>query len=294
LAVREACIIKIDAKKSFNAAVDACLLVMNLDEGKSCTNHEYIVYETMEEAHGHRVGYRNGITVADLDAYDESAFLVGESPQKWRSGIKHDAAQVMELTRSEFGLKNGLGQLVDIEETYIYPLLKGSDIGSEKEWRKRYILVTQHFVGERTDSIRELAPKTWNYLVKNKEALNGRASSIYQKNPLFAIFGVGDYAFRPWRIAICSLYKKLKFRIVGPIEGRPVMFDDTVYYLSFDSQSEAEITLEQLNSTSSINLLSSLIFWDEKRPIKTSLLNIVDWSRVGSTQFKQPRQMNLF
>lgn len=294
ISVHDANIIKIDAKKAFNAAVDACLLIMNFDKNRSCSDHDYTVYESFEDTQGHRVGYRNGLTIADLETFDRLAFLVGKSPQKWRSGIKHDAAQVMELTDTEAGLRNGLGQIVEIEGHYLYPLLKGSDIGSEKAWRSRYVIVPQHFVGERTDTIREIAPKTWKYLKMHKETLDARASTIYKNNPVFSIFGIGDYAFRPWRIAICSLYKKLRFRLVGPIENRPVMFDDTVYYMSFDTQAEAESALLQLNSTASLNLLTSLIFWDEKRPIKTSILNIIDWSRVGTTQFQEPQQMSLF
>ena len=110
--------------------------------------------------------------------------------------------------------------------------------------------------------------------------LDARGSTIYQKNPRFAIFGIGDYAFRPWRIAICGLYKKLNFRLVGPIEGKPVQFDDTVYYVSFDSQAEAENALKCIRSAAATDLYSALIFWDEKRPIKSSVLNSVDWSRV--------------
>ncbi|HEY5995098.1 MAG TPA: hypothetical protein VIU46_10930, partial [Gallionellaceae bacterium] len=151
-----------------------------------------------------------------------------------------------------------------------------------------------HFVGERTDTIRLKAPKTWAYLEKYVNELNARGSTIYEKNPPFSIFGVGDYAFRPWRIAICGLYKTLRFRLVGPIIGRPVMFDDTVYYLSFASEKEAMGAFERLNSDSARRLLSSLIFWDEKRPIKTGILNVLDWSRIGSPhQETLTRQMKL-
>jgi hypothetical protein len=110
--------------------------------------------------------------------------------------------------------------------------------------------------------------------------LDARGSTIYAKNPRFSIFGVGDYAFKPWRIAICGLYKNLRFRLVAPIDGQPVMFDDTVYYLSFDTEQEARQTLASIESKEGMRLLSSLIFWDEKRPIKTSILNVLDWSRL--------------
>ena len=47
-----------------------------------------------------------------------------------------------------------------------------------------------------------------------------------------------------------------------------------------DTEEAAIDILEKLNSKAAINLLSSLIFWDEKRPIKTSILNVLDWSRL--------------
>jgi len=52
------------------------------------------------------------------------------------------------------------------------------------------------------------------------------------------------------------------------------------YYLSFDTEEAARDTLEKLNSKAALSLLSLLIFWDEKRPIKTSILNVLDWSRL--------------
>lgn len=129
---------------------------------------------------------------------------------------------------------------------------------------------------------------TWAYLERHGIQLDARGSSIYAKNPRFSIFGIGDYAFYPWKIAICGLYKTLRFRLVGPIDGRPVMFDDTVYYLSFDTEAEAAATLVMIESEPARGLLSSLIFWDEKRPVKTSILNILDWSKLDRTMSRQP------
>lgn len=280
-AVRDAFMIGIDAKKDFGAAVEACLLVMRLSANTKDASHDYTIFDDLHDTKGRRVGHRGGLTVGDLDAFDSCAFLVGQSPQKWRSGVKHDASAVMEFTRTERGLENGLGEVVDLESDYLFPLLKGSDIGSNKGWRGKYILVTQRSVGEATAPIEHVAPKTWAYLVVHGKQLDARGSTIYAKNPRFSIFGVGDYTFRPWRIAICGLYKVLRFRLVEPMDGRPIMFDDTVYYLSFDTEKEARDTLDKLNDKASVSLLSSLIFWDEKRPIKTSILNVLDWSRLG-------------
>lgn len=280
LAVRRAAVFSIDAKKHFNAAVDACLLVIRLSDRAAEAVYDYTVYPDLSATTGRQVGCRQGMTVGDLAAFESSVFLLGASPQKWRSGVKHDAAAIMELTRTAHGgLVNGLGETLELETDYLFPLLKGSDIGGDKLWREKFVLITQHFVGEHTERIRTSAPKTWAYLQAHAATLQRRGSSIYQRNPPFSIFGVGDYAFRPWRIAICSLYKTLHFRLVGPIEGKPVMFDDTVYYLSFDSEQEAKTVLTSLNSEAVTRLLSALIFWDDKRPIKTSILNVVNWAQ---------------
>ncbi len=293
IALKEAFLIKIDAKQHFGASVEACLLVMRLTQNQQNTNHDYTIFENLEYTHGQRVGHRQGLTVGNLSQFEEFRYLLGTSPQKWRSGIKHDAAAIMELTQTERGLENGLGEIVELEKTYLYPLLKGSDIGSGKAWRKKFVLVTQQFVGQPTQNIRETAPLTWAYLEKHRQALEARGSTIYKKNPPYSIFGIGDYTFRPWRIAICALYKALRFRLVAPIENRPVMFDDTVYYLSFETQAEAMDVLEKLNSKPAIGLLSSLIFWNEKRPIKTGILNLLDWTWVeelmNSTEIQQER-----
>lgn len=279
VAMREAFVFGIDAKKEFGASVDASLLVMRLSsEAVSC--HDYTIFDNLAAVHGRRVGHRMGLTVGDLDSFETNRYLVGKSPQKWRSGVKHDASSVMEFSITAKGLENGLGESIDIESEYLYPLLKGSDIGSGKGWRGKYTLVTQFRVGDPTDPIREIAPKTWAYLESHAIQLDSRRSTIYARNPRFSIFGIGDYAFRPWRIAICGLYKHLRFRFVGPIDGKPVMFDDTVYYVSFDCEEEARRAMEKLTTASALSLLSSLVFWDEKRPIKTGILNVLDWNNV--------------
>lgn len=281
IGVEQAAIVNIDAKKEFGASVDASLLVLRFT-GQRCTDSlEYQVFSSLDDIHSSRVGHRNGLMVCDLASFDRHAQMVGESPQKWRSGVKHDASSVMEFTRTDIGLVNGLGEVVDIEPTYLYPLMKGSDIGSNHPWRGKYVLVTQTRTGEDTSHIETDAPRTWAYLQRHAGVLDARGSSIYAKGHRFAIFGIGDYAFRPWRIAICGLYKKLNFRILGPIDGQPVMFDDTVYFVSFDTEQDARQALDQIASPQATDLLRSMIFWDEKRPIKSSVLNHLDWTRAA-------------
>jgi hypothetical protein len=263
----------IDAKKYFNASVESCLLFCKFD-GVS-TNYFCDVFDSLENTECQRIGYRNNILVRDVVGFDRVSELYHPNPElKWRSGIKHDCSSVMELRKVGKNLINRFGDIVDIEDTYLFPLLKGSAVAQNRiQDTDRYVLVTQRFVGESTDEIEYLAPQTWRYLESHAKYLDNRKSKIYLKNPKFSIFGVGDYTFAPWKIAICGLYKKLEFRLIGQLNDRPVIFDDTVYFISFNDRESACKAFDLLTSTPVRQFYSSLIFWDEKRPIKSSILN---------------------
>jgi hypothetical protein len=281
LELADAAIFAIDAAKYFGAAVDACLLFCKFD-GVS-RHYDYEVFSSLESKNGERAGHRDGVMVRDLTAFDELRHLHGESEMKWRSGVKHDCTEVMEFRKTEDGLMNGLGEVVDIEPDYLFPLLKGSDLANGHiASTTRYVLITQRSIGEPTDGIQKNAPQTWAYLEAHAKYLEGRKSRIYHNRPRFSIFGVGAYTFAPWKIGICGLYKTLQFRLVGEIEDQPTIFDDTIYFLSFDDEQQARKIYELLLSPPVTKFLSSLIFWDEKRPIKAGILNRLDLRRLGA------------
>lgn len=273
----------IDAKYYFDVSVEACLLFCEFDVESH--NYDYDIYENLDATKSQRVGHRNGITVRDLDTFERLSKYYGHSKTKWRSGIKHDCSDVMEFQKMGKSYINGLGETVEIESTYLYPLLKGSDVANNRiDKTNRYALVTQKAVGEPTSPIKKLAPKTWDYLESHAKYLNERKSRIYQDNPQFSIFGVGSYTFAPYKIAICGLYKKLAFQLIRQIEDKPVVFDDTVYFLSFNTEQEANKIFSILSSPLARDFYSALIFWDEKRPIKSSVLNSLNLQQFESTQ----------
>ena len=106
--------------------------------------------------------------------------------------------------------------------------------------------------------------------------LDSRYSSIYRKRPRFSIFGVGDYSFAPWKVAISGFYKKLVFRVVGPRKGKSTVLDDTCYFIPCQSHGEAELLARFLNSQTAKEFFSALTFWDAKRPITVALLRRLD------------------
>lgn len=271
----------IDAKAHFDASVEACLFVLTTDTGSA----DCEVYESLDSTKpSHIIGERDGFIVSNVNHYEKWKHLRGQDPHYiWRSGIKHDCSKVMELEPTDDGYKNGLGEVVELEKDYVYPLLKSSDVGNGRtvSFRKA-VIITQKTVGEDTSKIQVNAPNTWDYLIKHREYLDKRRSSIYKNKPDFSIFGVGPYSFKQWKVAISGLYKKLNFNLVGPLEGKTVAFDDTVNFLSFDTEEEARFIFHLVTSPPSLEFLDSMIFWDEKRPITTQILRRLSFKELAS------------
>ena len=261
----------IDAKESFKAAVDACFFVVT---GRVTENRTATVYSALDLSSDRtQFGYVNGDLVSDLETYKTYRSLDGgSSAYTWRSGVKHDAAQIMEFRRDGALLRNGLGEAVDVEEALIYPLLKSSDLGNGRAVPRKHVLITQTHTGSETAVLSSSAPKTWQYLLSHAEALDNRTSSIYRNRPRFSIFGVGPYSFAPWKVAISGLYKKISFVVVPPFDGRPVIIDDTCYSISCTSEAEARCLCDLLSSEPALAFLRSLVFTDAKRPITIDVL----------------------
>jgi type I restriction-modification system DNA methylase subunit len=281
LNLQQCSIYKIDAKKYFNASVEACLLFCAFD--KNSKNYFCDVFESLEAKQSYRIGYYNKNLLKNVITFQNIKDLYTQNLEyQWRSGVKHDRSDVMEFKKVERGFINGFGECIDLEETYLYPLLKGSDVARGRiETTDRYVLLTQQKVGEPTDKIQASAPKTWNYLNRYASYLDSRKSKIYLNNPRFSIFGVGDYTFYPWKIAICGLYKKLEFVLIGELNNKSVIFDDTVYFLAFQDEITTRKTFAMLNSDLAKRFYDSLIFWDDKRPIKTRILNCLNLSTLA-------------
>ncbi len=139
-----------------------------------------------------------------------------------------------------------------------------------------WIIMTQKKVNAETGIIQEQAPKTWNYLLRHVSQLDKRKSSIYKGKPRFSIFGVGEYTFAPWKVAISGLYKTIHFAVIPPFRQKPGIVDDTCYLIPCKTRAEAHLLADLLNSDIAKEFLNSLIFWDAKRPITVDILRRLD------------------
>mgnify|MGYP000022019037 CR=1 FL=1 len=164
-------------------------------------------------------------------------------------------------------------------DDFVYPLLKGGDLVLGRVPRK-CVIVTQRKLGDETSVIRERAPRVWAHLVANSARLAARKSRIYQGQPPFAMFGIGDYTFASFKVAISALHKQLTFRALEPVEGRPVMLDDTCCFVACSSNKEALRIAGALNGPAAQRFFQARVFWDAKRPINKQLLSALSIERL--------------
>jgi hypothetical protein len=282
LPITSAAIFEIDAMRWFGAAVGACLLQVTLGALASC--QEVPVFAALDASQPRSVmGFFQGRLIADARVLEGHGFALGKSPLNWRQGLKHDAAPVMELMASgEASLwHNRLGEVVDVEPEFVYPLLKGTDLRKQAADRpRRGVIVTQSCIGQETESLEQRAPRLWSYLQAHADRFANRKSSIYQGQPRFALFGVGPYSFAPFKVAISGLHDAPRFQAVGPVQGRPVLFDDTCYLVPYTSAAQAALLTALCNHPIALEAAGSLIFPDAKRKITKGLLQRIDLSAI--------------
>jgi len=283
----------IDCKKEFNVSVEASLFTCKLNAEPEFECEELNLYNSknadrtkarskrrFEERK--RFGWIKRKFVSNIDTYFDTQQIDGICPFEWRQGIKHDCSSIMELDKVNGHFINGLKDKIELEQDLVYGLLKSSDLKNTviSESRK-FTIVTQKKVGQETNYIKYDYPKTYQYLTEHQEAFNGRKSSIYNNKPPFSIFGVGDYSFKPYKVAISGLYKTFHFSLVLPQNEKPLMLDDTCYLLGFDNLEFAVYTLLLLNSETNVQFLQSITFSDAKRTFTKDVLMRIDLLKLA-------------
>jgi hypothetical protein len=275
----------IDAKRYFDVSVDACLfitLIRPMSKSKDAYIYENLSFNK-EISH---IGIYANELIANIDDFNKYRDIDGMDYYKWRSGIKHDAAKIMELEKKDEKYINGFGESFELEDEFIYPLLKSSDLGNERLVPRKCVIVTQKKVGDDTKFIQTAAPKTWAYLESYSSILDSRKSIIYKKRPRFSVFGIGDYSFTSWKVAISGLYKSLRFNSIGQHDNKPIMVDDTCYFIPCSSKNEATFITEQLNSETCLKFINSLVFFDAKRPVNIDILSRIDLKKLSEINGK--------
>lgn len=270
--------LNIDSKREFNVSVNASLFLTHFNGISSHICKELDFYT---KALNTTFGWHKDKFVYSIENYDKSCVVEGKSIFTWRSGIKHDCSKVMELEQFNGHFKNGLDEEFKLENNLVYGLLKSSDLKKDKTNNYRKLtIITQNKIGQNTNYIEEKFPLTHQYLKEHKTYFDKRKSSIYRDKPSFSIFGIGDYSFAKYKVAISGLYKSTHFTLVSPKNSKAIMLDDTCYFIGFDNLKMAQIAHQLLNSNLVQNFLKSIIFSDSKRAINKDILMRIDFAKI--------------
>ncbi len=281
----------IDSKKEFNVSVEAALFTCKLNSSPEFECEEFDFYTSKYRS---SFGWVDDKFVSDIEHYSRTKNIDGISPLEWRQGIKHDCSAIMELEKADGKYVNRLNEAVMLEDDLLFGILKSSDLKQPviNETRK-YTIVTQNKVGQETSYIQLKFPKTFEYLSKNKSYFSLRKSSIYKDKPIFSIFGIGDYSFKPYKVCISGLYKTYSFCLALPQNNKPIMLDDTCYLLGFDKLEFAAYTQLLLNSEKAKNFLQSITFPDAKRTFTKEILMRIDLLKLALPLSKQMIEKDL-
>jgi hypothetical protein len=282
----------IDSKKEFNVSVEASLLICKLNTISEYCCKEFDFYNS--SSFRNKFGWVNNKFVSDLEHYGHTKDIDGVCPFEWRQGVKHDCAIIMELEKINGHFINGLNEEINLEHGLIYGFLKSSDLKNTviKSTRK-YTIITQKKIGQETSYIQYAYPETYRYLKEHLSLFAARKSSIYKDKPLFSIFGIGDYSFKPFKVAISGLYKSFHFTLVLPQEDRPVMLDDTCYFIGFEKIEFAVYAIILLNSKTTMEFLQSITFSDAKRTFTKEILMRINLFKLASIISKQEIEQQL-
>jgi len=276
----------IDSKKEFNVSVEAALLYCQLNSHPTFDCTEFNFYNNQSSYL--RFGWLNDKFVSNFDTYIHTRKIDGECPFVWRQGLKHDCSTIMELDKVNGYYINGLNEAVNLEDGLVYGFLKSSDLKNMViNQTRKFTIVTQKKVGQETNYIKTKYPNTYQYLIQHQAHFDARKSSIYNNKPLFSIFGIGDYSFKPYKVAISGLYKTFHFTLILPQENKPVMLDDTCYLIGFEKVEFAVYSLILLNSDTTVQFLQSVTFSDAKRTFTKDVLMRINLLELGRMIDKQ-------
>ena len=279
-----------DAETVFKADVKACLIFIDMRQEYK-QNGKCTVYSLDDPLHTvSLLEYING-KVINASAFCNDNFF-GKCAFEWHQGVKHDCAKIMELTETGGNtLHNGLNEVVDIEPEIIFPLVKSSMIKCPViNQFSKHVIVTQKYIRHDTLYIKHSMPLAWEYLNKNIAFFMKRKSIVYRSMPLFSMFGVGEYSYSQYKVAISGFYRKPLFSLLYSLDGRPVMTDDTIYFMCFDSYDEAYTAMIILNTEHVQKFLEAAAFPDAKRIYTKKLLEIIDFSKIcDRTKFSMLR-----
>ena len=158
-----------------------------------------------------------------------------------------------------------------LEKTYIFPMLKGGGI---RQWRVSYdaCILCPHTAGTKIrpvpqEELERTAPRTWAYLERFRELLDGRRGFAgwereLQRQAFHTVLRVGAYTFAPYKVVWKYIASRFVCAVTGtvndPLLGEKLLLpNEKVMYVSTDREEEAYYLCGMLSSTPAARCVES-------------------------------------
>lgn len=185
--------------------------------------------------------------------------------------IEDNGTLVRIRSRPEAGRKDiGPTKKAWVEPTMLYPLIKGAgdfescylklnDPANEEERLYTFVPNTgidrEIYAGSASAMNAAALGKTRAWFNSYQKILADRSTYRLQMKgaPFFAIYNVGDYTFKPWKVVWPEMSTRFYAAVAGsanvPVVGtRPYVPDHKVYFAAFDDKKEAHYLCGLLNT----------------------------------------------
>jgi hypothetical protein len=150
----------------------------------------------------------------------------------------------------------------EVESALLFPLLRGRDLQAWSAAPSAHLLVVQDSTtrkGIPEARLRAEHPNTWNYLKRFEPALRARAAlrryfsrsaggERTETAPFYSMFNIGTYTLARHKVVWRRMAAPLVAAVVGPVDDRPVVPQETHCFVACDSTAEAHFLAGVFNS----------------------------------------------
>ncbi len=186
------------------------------------------------------------------------AYSGGANAVYWVERIHERPDGVVVVRNIVDGAKRTVEQVTaDVEATYLYPLLRGSEV---RRWAARptaCILLVQDPATKRGVIERVMqreSPRTYRYFKRFEEQLalrkdRGTRQIVAQGGAFYSMFGVGAHTMAPVKVVWHRMRAPLGAAVVETLDGRPIIPQETHVMVVASTLEEAHYIAGVMNST---------------------------------------------
>ena len=102
--------------------------------------------------------------------------------------------------------------------------------------------------------------------------------------------GLGSFiknSIAPLKVAVSGFYKNISFAEIGKFKRKPIVVDDTCYFIPCNCEEETNFVANLLNSKIAKSFIHSLVFFDAKRPLTVDILKRIDLKKLAEKLNKE-------